>query len=113
VTGEALAPGEAPKRLMELSEDVRAAVLLDRSGEAAGCTEPARTEPLSQAARDLVRAVDRVAEAPTAELEAQVAGGGVYLVRSADWTFVVVARRSALSSLMLYDMRAVLTELAA
>jgi hypothetical protein len=110
---EPLAPAEAPLRLVELSDDVRAAVLLDRSGEAAGCSDHERAEAISEAARDLMRAVDRAASLPTSELEAQVAGGAVYLVRSADWTFVAVARRSALASLMLYDMRAVLTELAA
>ncbi len=101
-------PADAPGRLLELSDDVRDAVLLDRSGEAVGCRDDDRAEQLGEAARALVRAVDRAADRPTAELEAQVAGGAVYLVRNADWTFVAVARRSALSSLMLYDLRVLL-----
>jgi hypothetical protein len=83
-----------------MSPDARAAVLMDSSGDAC-------------AARELLRAVGRAAEGPSAELEAQVVGGSVYAVRGSRWTLVTVARRSALSSLMLYDMRALLRGLEA
>jgi hypothetical protein len=46
-------------------------------------------------------------------MEAQVEGGAVYLVRRPSWTLAAVARRSALSSLMFVDVRAVLGELEA
>jgi hypothetical protein len=103
-----LAPADVPKRLIELSADARAAVLIDAGGEAAAAEGPADADELAEGAQELMRAVDRAVEEPPAELEAQVLGGSVFAVRGPRWTLVTVARRSALSSLMLYDMRALL-----
>jgi hypothetical protein len=100
---------DVPGRLVELSADARAAVLIDASGEARAASGAADPDELAECARELVRAVDRAAEEPPAELEAQVAGGSVFAVRQGDLTLVAVARRSALSSLMLYDMRGLLS----
>jgi hypothetical protein len=44
-------------------------------------------------------------------VEVQVDGGTVFASRTPRWTLAVVARRTALSSLMLMDLRAVLGEL--
>ncbi len=111
---DAQLPARVPARLCELNPDVRAAVLLSEEGELAGCSEadPGRSRELAEAAQELLRALDRAAGEPApAELEAQVLGGSVYAVRRPPWTLLAVARRSALSSLMLYDVRAVLGEL--
>jgi hypothetical protein len=66
-------------------------------------------------ARELFEAVDRahrdIAGGPPEEVEAQVERGTVYASRTPRWTLAVVARRAALSSLMLMDLRAVLGEL--
>jgi hypothetical protein len=102
-----LAPEDVPKRLIELSADARAAVLIDAGGDAAAASGADAGE-LADSARELLRAVDRAADEPPAELEAQVVGGSVFAVRGSRWTLVAVARRSALASLMLYDMRALL-----
>jgi hypothetical protein len=102
------APADVPSRLLELSADTRAAVLLDGSGESAAVSGPVGEAELAEGARELLRAVDRAADEPPAELEAQVLGGSVYAVRGPRWTLVAVTRRSALSSLMLYDMRTLL-----
>jgi hypothetical protein len=102
-----LAPEDVPKRLIELSADARAAVLIDAGGDAAAAIGADAGE-LADSARELLRAVDRAADEPPAELEAQVVGGSVFAVRGSRWTLVAVARRSALASLMLYDMRALL-----
>ena len=101
----------APSFLCDLSADARAAVLLDPGGEPAGASEDdERGERLAEAARELLEAVDTASGGePVADAEAQVAGGSVYLVRREGWTLAVVARRSALSSLMLYDTRIVLS----
>jgi len=101
-------PGALAQRLVEVSTDARAAVLLDASGEPAVAGGPAREQELVEGARELMRAVDRAAGEPPAELEAQVLGGSIFAVRGARWTLVAIARRSALASLMLYDMRALL-----
>ena len=100
----------APSFLCELSADARAAVVLDPRGELAGASEEGeRGERLGQLARELLAAVETAAgDDPVAEAEAQGTGGSVYVVRREGWTLAVVARRSALSSLMLYDARVVL-----
>ena len=48
---------------------------------------------------------------PPEQVEIQVDGGTVYGSRTSRWMLAVVARRAALSSLMLMDLRAVLSEL--
>jgi hypothetical protein len=108
-----LKPEHAPAALCEMSNDARAAVLLDASGAAAGSTgtDADRAAELAELAGELLEAVDAaVAGEPPEQVEAQVSGGSVYAARRAPWTLVAVARRSALSSLMLYDLRAVLSE---
>jgi hypothetical protein len=109
-----LTPERTPDRLCELSSDARAAVLLDAAGALAGSSEPdpERSERLAGLTRELLEAVDQsdVGE-PAEQVEAQVPGGSVFASRTPRWTLAVVARRTALSSLMLYDLRAVLGEL--
>jgi hypothetical protein len=104
----ALAPADVPQRLVELSADTRAAVLLEAPGDSSVAAGSADGEELAEAARELLRAVDKAADEPPSELEAQVLGGSVFAVRGRRWTLVAVARRSALASLMLYDMRVLL-----
>jgi hypothetical protein len=107
-------PQSVAERACELARDARAAVVLDGAGELAGSSESddERSRELGELTRELVEALDAAApgEKPE-EFEAQVEGGAVYLVRRPDWTIAVVARRKALSSLMFYDLRAVLAEL--
>jgi hypothetical protein len=101
----------AAERLCAMAADARAAVVLDAAGELAGSSgAPDEQGPkLAELTSDLLEAVDGAAGGgPPAELEAQVEGGAVFLVRRPRWTIAVVARRSALSSLMLYDLRAAL-----
>jgi Roadblock/LC7 domain-containing protein len=104
-------------RLCELSSDARAAVLLDAAGSLAGSSEsdPERAEALAQLTRELFETVDRATRDwdvdPAEQVEVQVSGGAAYASRTPRWTLAVVARRGALSSLMLYDLRAVLGEL--
>jgi hypothetical protein len=109
-----VSPERTPERLCELNTDARAAVLLDAAGALAGCTDPdrERAERMAGLARALFRAVDSTASPePAEQVEAQVPGGAVFASRTPRWTLAVVARRAALSSLMLYDLRAVLREL--
>jgi hypothetical protein len=74
-----------------------------------------RSGDLARLARELLEAVDRahrdIPGGPPEQVEAQVDGGAVYASRTPRWTLAVVARRNALSSLMLMDLRAVLGEL--
>ena len=110
-----LTPERTAQRLCELSADARAAVLLDAAGAPAAVhgVPAGRANELAELARELFEAVDdaRVAGGPPEQVEVQVDGGAVYASRTPRWTLAVVARRAALSSLMLMDLRAVLGEL--
>ena len=114
---DTLTPEGAADSLCELSSDVRAAVLLDAAGSLAGAggegTDDARA--LADMARQLFEEVDRATRdwdtEPPEQVEVQVAGGAVFASRTPRWTLAAVAKRGALSSLVLYDLRAVLGEL--
>jgi hypothetical protein len=114
---ETLTPERTAAHLCELSADARAAVLLDAAGSLAGASDddPARARGLGELARELFEAVDKATRdwdvEPPQQVEVQVPGGAVFASRTPRWTLVVVARRAALSSLMLWDLRAVLDEL--
>jgi hypothetical protein len=114
MAAEALSAERIPERLCDLSADARIAVLLDAAGSLAASTEPdpERSEEFASLARGLFEAVDsgNTGE-PAEQVEAQVPGGAVFASRTPRWTLAVVARRQALPSLMLYDLRSVLGEL--
>lgn len=106
------APGEAPGHLVEMSADVRAAVLVDPAGGlvAASGTDRARARRLAGFAHDLVATADG-AGGPNEHVEAQTGSGAVFAVRNARYTLACVARRVALPALVLYDMRQTLLAL--
>jgi hypothetical protein len=112
-----LTPERTAARLCELSSDARAAVLLDAAGTLAGSSvpDPERARMLGDLARELFETVDRATRDwdadPAEQVEVQVPGGAAFASRTPRWTLAVVARRGALASLMLYDLRAVLGEL--
>lgn len=114
---DTLTPERAAERLCELSADVRAAVLLDAAGALVGSSEDdrARAESLGELARRLFEEVDRATRdwdtEPAQQVEVQAPGGAVFCSRTPRWTLAAVAKRGALSSLMLYDLRALLGEL--
>jgi len=105
----------APARLVEMSADVRAAVLLDPAGGliAASDGDTDRARRLAGLAHDLLLAADAATPTPTEQIEAQVDGGAVFAVRSARHTLACVVRRLALPALILYDLRQTLLEVEA
>jgi predicted regulator of Ras-like GTPase activity (Roadblock/LC7/MglB family) len=114
---DTLTPERAAERLRELSADVRAAVLLDAAGSLASGSESdrERERALGELARRLFEEVDRATRdwdtEPPEQVEVQVPGGAVFASRTPRWTLAAVAKRGALSSLVLYDLRALLGEL--
>jgi predicted regulator of Ras-like GTPase activity (Roadblock/LC7/MglB family) len=114
---DTLIPERAAERLCELSADVRAAVLLDAAGSLKGASGEDRDDAraLGDMAHRLFGEVDRATRdwdaEPPEQVEVQVPGGAVFASRTPRWTLAAVAKRGALSSLMLYDLRAVLSEL--
>jgi predicted regulator of Ras-like GTPase activity (Roadblock/LC7/MglB family) len=111
---DTLSPEHAAGRLCELSADVRAAVLLDAAGALAGASEEDRDRgrELADLAHRLFEEVDRATRdwdtEPPEQVEVQIPGGAVFASRTPRWTLAAVAKRGALSSLMLYDLKAVL-----
>lgn len=104
-----LTPGRAPDFFEGLSSDIKACVLLDADGLLAAVDaahEPAGAT-LAALARDLLE------RAGAAQVEVSTGTGIVYALRLGDWTLAAVTGRFALSSLVLFDMRKVLEELAA
>ena len=108
--GERISPAEVPARLRDLSAGVRVAVLLDAAGSTLGCSDPdeERERTLGELVRDLLETVDDSVAEPPSELEGQVEGGAVFIARNHHFTLAAVTRRTALSSLTLYDLRALL-----
>ena len=100
--GPALTPSLALDYLRELSADIRAGVVLARGGELL-----AGPEELAEPARDLLAAAG-----DAAELHVTTADGAVYAARSDSHAVAVVCGRFALPSLIRYDLRLVLGDLA-
>ena len=103
----------APGWLVEVSEDVRAAVLMDSAGGLISASDPdgARARTLAEVARELVEAADAVAPEPTEQIEVRIEGGAVFAVRTVRHTLACVTRRLALPALVLYDLRQAMQQL--
>ena len=97
----------APRRLVEISADVRCAVLVDSAGNLVAASEEdrARARRLADLTRELIEAADAVAPEPTEQVEVRVEGGSVFAVRTPRHTLACVTRRLALPALVLYDLR--------
>jgi len=114
---DTLTPGRAAERLRGLSADVRAASSSTAAGSLAGASDDDHdhAQELAELARRLFEEVDRATRdwdtEPPEQVEVQIPGGAVFASRTPRWTLAAVAKRNALSSLLLYDLRAVLGEL--
>lgn len=97
-----LTPQLALDYLRELSADIRSGVVLDPKGVLL-----AGHESMAEPARDLLHAAG-----DAAELQVVTAEGGVYAARDAEHAIAVVVGRLALPSLIRYDLRRVLGDLA-
>lgn len=102
-------PELALRYLGELSTDILAAVILDRTGGLAAATEREHT----RAARMRERAIELFERAGegVAQVEVTTQDGGVFAVREHGWTIVAVTGRFALPSLTFFDLRSVLSDL--
>jgi hypothetical protein len=97
-----LTPQLALDYLRELSADIRAGVVLDPKGALL-----AGPEAMHQPARDLLEA-----SGDAKELQVTTADGNVYAARNEQHAIAVVCGRFALPSLIRYDLRVVLADLA-
>ena len=97
-----LTPPLALDYLRELSADIRSGVVLDAEGNLL-----AGPQELAEAARDLVQAAG-----DAEEIHVSTADGAVFAARGSQHVVLVVCGRFALPSLIRYDLRLVLADLA-
>ena len=97
-----LTPQLALEYLRELSTDIRSAVVLDPKGKLL-----AGDEEMGDAARDLFRHAEKATE-----IHVVTESGDVFAARDGHHAIAVVCGRFALPSLIRYDLRVVLDDLA-
>ena len=97
-------------RLREMSPDLRGCALIGPGGEVLAATgEPDRW---GVAAAELLSAADAAGGEPAGHVHVATEDGEAFAVRHDGLAMVAVAERFALASLMIFDMRAVLRDLA-
>jgi hypothetical protein len=97
--------------LTEMSPDLRGAAILGSKGEVLAATgeEPERWGEDTAA---LLAAADAAEEAPVEQVHIATEQGEVFAIRNEGLAAVAVSERFALASLMLFDMRSMLRQLA-
>lgn len=97
--------------LTEMSPDLRGAAILGPEGEALAATgeDPERW---AEDAEVLFAAADSAEDVPVEQVHIATEQGEVFAIRNAGLTAVAVTDRFALASLMLFDMRSTLRQLA-
>jgi hypothetical protein len=104
-------PGRALSELEEISPQLRGAAILSESGQLLAATgDPADWEG---AAREMLAAADAAGGEAVAHAHVATADGEVFCVREHGLVAVAVTDRFVLASLMIFDLRAKLRELAA
>lgn len=109
ISGEAAAGALA--YLTEMSPDLRGAAIVGADGEVLAGSGNA--ERWREDAATLFEVADRAGGEPVEQLHIGTEQGEVFAVRHAGLAAVAVTERFALASLTLFDMRAVLRDLAA
>ena len=104
-------PKAAVAYLEEISPEMRGCAILDSTGRVLAATgdDP---EGWAKAATELLRAADMANGEPAEHVHIGTGDGEVFCVRHGGMTAVAVAERFVLSSLMVFDLRAILRELA-
>ncbi|HEX3041052.1 MAG TPA: hypothetical protein VHP56_03065 [Solirubrobacterales bacterium] len=97
--------------LAEMSPDLRGAAILGPEGEVLAATEGDEGRWEDDAAA-LFAAADEAEGAPVEQVHIATEQGEVFAIRNAGLAAVSVTERFALASLMLFDLRSVLRQLA-
>lgn len=108
--GPLKSPEEAVAYLKEISPELRGCAIIDPNGHVLAATGE-DSESWTDPARELVAAADAATGEPAAHVHVATGDGEVFAVRYGKLTAVAVAERFVLSSLMAFDLRAVLREL--
>jgi predicted regulator of Ras-like GTPase activity (Roadblock/LC7/MglB family) len=107
-------PGDAAEAALaflgEMSLDLRGAAILDGEGSVlAASAEPGRW---AEDAAELFAVADRAGGEPVEQIHVATEQGEIFGLRHAGLAAVVVTERFALASLMFFDMRSTLRDLA-
>jgi predicted regulator of Ras-like GTPase activity (Roadblock/LC7/MglB family) len=109
-----VAPGDAAEAALaflgEMSPDLRGAAILDSSGAVLAAS--ADPERWAEDAAALFAVADRAGGEPAEQLHVATEQGEVFALRHAGLAAVAVTERFALASLMFFDMRSTLRDLA-
>lgn len=97
--------------LTEMSPDLRGAAILDAAGATLAAT--GEHERWQEDAAALFAAADQAGEEAAEQIHVATEQGEVFALRHAGLAAVAVTERFALASLMFFDMRSTLRELAA
>jgi hypothetical protein len=100
----------AVARLAEMSPDLRGCAVLDSGGRLLAASGEA--DRWSGPAAALLEAADAAGSEPATEVHVATEVGEAFAVRHEGLAMVAVAERFVLASLMIFDMRAVLRDLA-
>ncbi len=109
VSGDAAATALA--YLTEMSPDLRGGAILDSGGAVLAASE--HPDRWREDAAALLDVADRAGEEAVEQLHIATEQGEVFALRHAGLTAVAVTERFALASLLLFDMRSALRDLAA
>jgi len=105
------ADGEvAVARLEAMSADLRGCVILDAEGEPLAASGP--IEVWGEAGRGMLAAADAAAGEPVAHAHVGTEDGEAFAVRHEGFALVAAAERFTLAGLLVFDIRAVLRDLA-
>jgi predicted regulator of Ras-like GTPase activity (Roadblock/LC7/MglB family) len=107
-------PAEAAEtavaRLREMSADLRGCALLGSDGQVLAASGD--RDRWAAAAADLLAAADEAGDEPASHVHVATEDGEAFAVREDGLAMVAVTERFTLASLMIFDMRAVLRDLA-
>ena len=103
--------GGTVEYLQEISPEMRGCAILSADDEVLAST--GNPERWGEAGRDLVAAADAAGGEPVAHTHVATGDGEAFCVRESGLTAVAVTERFVLSSLMIFDMRNALRQLAA
>lgn len=113
-TSEAVSPQAAESALAyltEMSPDLRGGAIL--AGDGSVLAAAGRPERWREDATALLAVADKAGDEPVEQVHIATEQGEVFAVRHAGLAAIAVTGRFALASLLLFDMRAVLRDLAA
>jgi hypothetical protein len=102
--------GRAVSYLENISPQMRGCAILSTEGEVLAAS--GSREGWGEAGRDLIAAADAADGGPVAHAHVATGDGEAFCVREGGLVAVAVAERFTLASLMLFDMRTALRELA-